>query len=276
MTDSTEDLPLPNALAFAGRGYSELPLHGIIEGKCTCGNLKCESPGKHPYARFAPHGLKDATTDPDTIRQWFEEVPFINYGVCTDNLPVIDIDPRNGGDKKWLELVRKNYDVHTWRVHTGGGGQHIMFGPTEKPLRSAKLAPGVDFQAAGKYIVGAGSMHISGRRYTWAPQCHPREVGELKAVPSWVLDLASTVCNLDTRRPTDHWRKIILNGADEGCRNATAASLAGHCLRCGLSALETYEFVCTWNTRNRPPLAEDELEIVVKSIAQRELRRCSA
>jgi hypothetical protein len=71
-------------------------------------NPKCESPGKHPYARFAPHGLKDATPDRATIRRWFADAPFINYGVCTDELPTIDIDPRHGGDESWLKLIRKN------------------------------------------------------------------------------------------------------------------------------------------------------------------------
>ena len=29
---------------------------------------ECESPGKHPFAPLAPHGLKDATVDLDVIR----------------------------------------------------------------------------------------------------------------------------------------------------------------------------------------------------------------
>ena len=65
---------------------------------------------------------------------------------CTDALPTADIDPRNGGDKAWLELVRKNYDVHTWRVQTGGGGVHIIFGSTSEPIPSGQLARGIEIR----------------------------------------------------------------------------------------------------------------------------------
>ena len=48
------------------QGFPVLPLHSVTEaGACTCGDVSCHSPGKHPFARFAPHGLKDATIDLD-------------------------------------------------------------------------------------------------------------------------------------------------------------------------------------------------------------------
>src|SRR6476660_5100284 len=143
-----KDLPRRKSLAFAARGYPVLPLYGIVRHDekfwCCCGDAMCTSPGKHPHSRLAPHGLKDATTDPEVISEWFDEHPSLNYGVCTDTLPTIDIDPRNGGDKEWLQLVRKNYDVHTWRVATGGGGQHLIFGATSTSVPCGKLARGVD------------------------------------------------------------------------------------------------------------------------------------
>jgi hypothetical protein len=230
MNDTTEILPLPNALAFAARGYPVLPLFGIVDGKCGCGNPSCgRSAGKHPHGRFAPNGLKNATTDRAVIKRWFADVPTINYGICTDQLPTVDIDPRSGGDKAWLELIRKYYDVHSWRAVTGGGGQHIMFGSTSKPIANGKLARGIDVKGVGGYIVGVGSLHLSGKRYKWFPQCHPREV-ELKAPPQWIID------KLGETKPTRHNSKLrtpeyyneLLAPALNGERHARVTALIGH------------------------------------------------
>lgn len=125
---------------------------------CTCGDAMCSSPGKHPHARMARHGLKDATTDVGVIKTWFAEHYWLNYGIVTDTLPTIDIDPRNGGDKAWRELLGTTRpDIHTWRVVTGGGGQHIICSTTATPVVSGKLARGVDVKGVGGYIVGVGS-----------------------------------------------------------------------------------------------------------------------
>ena len=137
-----------------------------------------------------------------TIKRWFAEQPFINYGVCTDTLPTVDIDPRHGGDKAWLKLVRENYLVHTWQVQTGGGGQHLIFGARLKPTPCGKLAHGVDVKGVGGYIVGAGSLHASGKRYRWFKDAHPTNT-ELKAPPQWIVDkLKKPVASVQPARQT--------------------------------------------------------------------------
>jgi hypothetical protein len=52
---------------YAHRGWRVLPLHGIVEGKCTCGKKDCGSPGKHPRT---PRGFKDATINENIIMSW--------------------------------------------------------------------------------------------------------------------------------------------------------------------------------------------------------------
>jgi len=82
--------PRQAALWFATKGYPVLPLHSITESNtCTCGKSGCQSPGKHPYAEFTPHGVKDAITDVDTVRAWFDERYWLNYGVATDALDLV-------------------------------------------------------------------------------------------------------------------------------------------------------------------------------------------
>src|SRR5262245_17188855 len=98
MSNSQFSAAQSNAVAFAARGYKVLPLHGIVERDnkclCACGDTHCGSAGKHPQAKLAPDGLKDATTDANKIKSWG---PLTNYGVVTDPFVVIDADARNGG-----------------------------------------------------------------------------------------------------------------------------------------------------------------------------------
>ncbi len=268
---------LRGAIAFAARGHAVLPLHGITErgGKrcCTCGDGACSSPGKHPHARLAPHGKDSATTDTDTIKTWFAEHDWLNYGVTTDTLPTIDIDPRNGGDKAWLKLVREHYDVHTWRVKTGGGGEHIIFGSTPKPVPCGKLTRGVDVKGAGGYIVGAGSLHASGSRYHWFKDCHPSNT-TLVAPPRWVLDKLDKPKWNGKPRTAEYYCALVAD-AFEGERNEKTAALFGHLYGTAFpDRAVLYTLMRAWNLAYcHPPLERDEFDRIAVSIATRENKK---
>ncbi len=70
------------------------------------------------------------------------------------------------------------------------------------------------------------------------------------------------------------WAALACHGVAEGERNATAARLAGRLLAHGLGGAETFGLLEAWDAqRNRPPLGSAEVERVVASIAERELRK---
>src|SRR4051794_34425937 len=80
-------------------------------------------------APLGPHGWASATTDPaefEALSQRYPGAPYI--GVATgerSGLAVIDVDPRNGGDR-WFASVRDR--IPRTRVHrTGSGGLHLLF-----------------------------------------------------------------------------------------------------------------------------------------------------
>jgi len=101
---------------------------------------------KRPYP--GSHGYLDASTDPLEVR------PGSLVAVATGaigGIVVVDVDPRNGGDR-WFHEHRS--EIPTTRTHEtrSDGGLHLIF--RYRPgLRSCRLAAGVDFLSDGKFIV---------------------------------------------------------------------------------------------------------------------------
>ncbi len=188
---------LDAALTYASRGWPVFPVHTPMNGQCSCGNPQCEkNAGKHPRGNFAPNGLHDATTDPATIREWWQAEPDANIGIRTgavSGLVVLDIDPIKGGDESLTGLERRFGSLPpTVEGLSGGGGRHILFSyPGDGlmiPNSVAVLAPGLDIRADGGYIVAPPSLHRSGRQYAWEVTACPEDV-PLAPLPTWLLDL---------------------------------------------------------------------------------------
>ena len=81
---NSESPVLLAALSYANRDWPVLPLHGVVDGGCTCGRDDCPSPGKHP---LTPRGVLNATTDEATIRRWLEKAPTANVAIRTGPEP---------------------------------------------------------------------------------------------------------------------------------------------------------------------------------------------
>lgn len=139
------------ALAYAEKGIPVFPL----------------KPGdKKPLTE---HGFKDASTDPEQIRQWFKQCPRANIGMPTgerSGLVVIDEDPRHGGDAAALNLPGT-----TLTAHTAGGGRHFYYlhpgDGVKVPIdHKGTLGAGIDVQGDGAYVVLAPSV-VNGKPYQW-------------------------------------------------------------------------------------------------------------
>src|SRR5215831_6419903 len=120
---------LAAALAYAARGWHVLPLHWIVDGRCSCGDAACKSPAKHPLTK---RGLSDATTCEATIRNWWNKWPLANVAIRTGEVSqifVVDVDGEKG-QETWRSirgdepLSKKEVFVAT----TGReGGVHLFF-----------------------------------------------------------------------------------------------------------------------------------------------------
>jgi hypothetical protein len=115
------------------------------------------------------HGLLDATTDPDVIRQWWRRWPAANVAIATGapGPDVLDVDDHGAGSG-WPAYERlKSAGLLAGAiaiVTTPSGGQHVYYrgtGQTGGRLRGQFL----DFKATGGYVLAPPST-VHGQPYT--------------------------------------------------------------------------------------------------------------
>jgi hypothetical protein len=67
---------------------------------------------------------------------------------------------------------------------------------------------------------------------------------------------------------------LFASGIAQGARNDTVTRLTGHLLRRYVDPWIALELIRSWNAaRCRPPLADEEIQQIVNSIAGREIKR---
>ena len=203
---------------------------------------------------------------------WFRTWPDAGIGIVTgtvSGLVVLDVDVRHGGDVALQQLEREHARLPTTvECWTGGGGRHLYFAHPGGFVRNkVGLAPGIDIRADGGYVVAPPSLHASGLRYVWVEGRAPGRT-EIAALPDWLLRRAIEEPTPRGRAIAD-WRRLVCEGVAAGERNNTIASLAGHLLRHGVDTAVVMELLLCWNrSRCRPPLADEEVAVVVTSISR--------
>ncbi len=274
--DSLTD-PSTSASALARRGIFVFPLWPTeADGSCGCHVRDCKSPGKHPLGVLVPHGPKEATTDPSVIEQWWAPWPDANVGVATgggSGLVVLDVDGEVGKISLAGLVTRYGPLPSTWTVQTGRG-RHLYFAHPGRWVKNSvgRLGLKLDIRGDGGYVVAPPSLHDSGRRYAWVEGLGPDGL-PLAALPAWVLELV--VEDSKTLRPPHAHRVATSLGPDdmiiEGSRNTTLASLAGTMRRRGFTGPAILAALLEENRlRCRPPLSEDEVGKIARSIARYE------
>ena len=210
------------------------------------------------------------------IAEWFRRWPDAGVGIVTGSIShvvVLDIDPRHGGEESLAVLEHANGSLpSTSEAETGGGGRHIYFRPPAMELRTRTgLARGVDLRAEGGLAVAPPSIHPTGKRYVWRPGRDPNTM-KPAALPQWLERLARDDTELHGR-PIHYWRELLRTGVEEGVRNNTLASLAGHLLWHGVDPEVVTEMLLCWNrVRCSPPLEDEEVMRVASSISRLHIR----
>ena len=263
------------AITYARRGWPVAPAHSTRrDGSCSCSDTNCDRIGKHPRTR---HGLTDATTNEEAIREWWSKTPDANVLIRTGKvgdryLVVLDVDPRHDGEENLARLIVENEDLpDTPRAITGGGGSHVFMW-SRLPVKSSVgghggIAPGLDVRGVGGYVIAAPSRHESGRVYAWDAGAHPAELPIAEA-PAWFVAVAGLAGERVKVRPSD------VEGADiaeifEGGRNSALTKIAGAMRRPGVGERAILAALRIVNDdRCKPPLDDWEVEKIARSIAR--------
>jgi putative DNA primase/helicase len=132
-----------------------------------------------------------ATTSETSLRLWSSQVSDCNWGIATgqgSGIFVVDVDPKNGGDVSWNNLIRQHGEVQTVSVRTGSGGMHYYFKYPEGfdiGNNSGRLGKGIDVRGNNGQVVAPGSIHPNGNKYEWvvSPNDHC-----IDPPPQWILD----------------------------------------------------------------------------------------
>jgi putative DNA primase/helicase len=256
-------------LEYLNLGWKIFPVHSIKDGMCTCGNLNCNSQGKHP---ITINGFKDASNDVNQILAWHDIYPKANWAVATGEISqivVVDVDRDKGGAQSIL-----NFEVPlTPKTITGGGGYHLFFNYPKINVKSSvrKIAPGIDIRGDGGYAILPPSNHLSGNSYYWVTSYNDAEFREL---PEWTYienqdPPRHAVENINGNRKELHFHegRII----PEGIRNNTLTSVAGKLRRIGAKRDEIIDYLQWRNERfAQPPLEDKEIVRIGNSVARYE------
>jgi hypothetical protein len=153
-----KDTMLNAALDYAEHGLAVFPL---------------EAQGKKPITK---HGLKDASTDPDKIREMFAAHPYSNIGMAcgsqSGGIIVVDIDVDEEKDKNGNDSLKEWEHEHgalpdTAMTLTGRGGNHYLYRSAGDTKSRIACKEGIDIRADGGYIVLPPSIHPNGAQYAW-------------------------------------------------------------------------------------------------------------
>ncbi len=174
-----------------------------------------------------------ATTNPTTIRQWFEgQFKDCGLGIATGEfrdryLVVIDIDDRE--TYKGSDTLNDLEQLHgklpdTVEVITGSGGRHIYF-LTDQPIRneaSGRLGVGIDIRAIGGQVLAPPTRHPNGRTYEWV---EGRSIAEHRPadMPLWMV-LILTAKPVEETPPATQPTPILLEEDGPASRYCAATT----------------------------------------------------
>jgi hypothetical protein len=203
---------LDAALGYAARRIPVYPIHwprpSAGEPALSCSCLRgraCDRPAKHPLVR---HGVKDASTSPAQLEQWWQRWPAANVGLATGIVfDALDVDGPAG-----MAALRRHVPTVGRRhpgplVATGGGGWHAWYAPSGFGNRPPRGLAHVDWRGLGGGVLAPPSRHASGNRYRWLRGPDQAPLPEVPAALRALLDPAPPT----TSRPATQSRPPALD-----------------------------------------------------------------
>jgi hypothetical protein len=213
---------------------------------------------KRPCGRLVERGLKEATADPQQVRDWWGVVPSANVGLATGPIFAIDEDIPGA----WDDLAAGWTVPDTLTVRTPSGGRHFYFrAPAGVTVRNSagKLAEGIDVRGAGGYTVFPPSETDAGV-YTVIRKA------KVAPAPDELIELLTRSENGHTQRG-----EPIEGDIPQGQRNDVLFRMGCAMRRKGFSEASIERGLQAENeARCTPPLPRDEVQQIAVSAARYE------
>ncbi|MEM5046479.1 bifunctional DNA primase/polymerase [Enterococcus faecalis] len=235
-------------------------------------------------------GSKEATTDIEQIKKWWNQTPNANIGLVTDRFLVLDIDvhdKENNGYES-LETLKNTFGElpDTSIVQTANNGLHIYLLKPQGVQLPQKIAfmKGIDVKAHPNNYVVAPPSEVKRLDGTLG-KYEMKEKFPIAESPKWLIDfilrhepkqskatkIDSHLSNRYRTKTTDLLERLVL-GATTGARNDTIARTTGQLLAYGVKIPLAWELIQFMNGNFDEPLAQRELESTFLSICKRELK----
>jgi hypothetical protein len=229
---------LEHALKYARRGWSVLPVMN-------------KRPLLSSWTEYQQHRATE-----EEIRAWWTQWPKAGIGIATgrvSNIIVIDVDSEEG--LRALGTIPPTLTARTQR-----GGFHLYFEYVPGVPNCVGVVKNVDVRSDGGMVVAPPSRGEYGQ-YTW------ENPGVVPSLPS--LGLLALVRSSGTGRRLEgrEWATDI----GEGARDQELTRRTGRLLQVGMPAAECLSVMLAVNRAHcKPPLADAQVEKIVRSIAERE------
>ena len=162
---------LKQALAYASKGWKIFPV----------------TPSqKTPLGALATNGYHSATTDLQTIHEWWNSYPDANIGLNLEasGLVCVDVDSYKE-DCEFDAFIKDKTIPSTLMQQSASGGTHYIFAADPEPNYPGVLCKGVDIKYRG-YVLLAPST-FNGSSYKWLNELIPEKA------PSWLAKQGSVV-----------------------------------------------------------------------------------
>ena len=240
---------LEAALDYWNKGYSVIPI---------------KTRTKEPAISWKPYQSKLAKEN--EIRGWWSEWPYANIGIVTgkiSNLTVIDLDGSQGTESFSKHLQK---ELPETRIHSSPNGMHLYYKYNANIKQTTGILPKVDIRNDGGYILAPPSK-VNGKNYSVK---NDREIATVTKIPQALIKSSAPTQakgSTPTTNSNDWVEDLLLNGAEDGTRNDSAARLAGYFINKGLSPTVIETLMFQFASKCNPPMEKDEILSVIGSIS---------
>ena len=146
------------ALRYAKAGLAVLPLHGVTNGRCSCGDDQCDRPGKHPRPK---RGIAAATTDPEEIKRLWTKWPHAKIGMVLGGPSKLAALVANGeAGRRSLQAIKETRGSLPSTVTIQDCDRRIrLFRVVANQPRRRDIANGVRILGDGALVVAPSTLN---------------------------------------------------------------------------------------------------------------------